>query len=85
MIYLGCTHFSFLKNEIQSVLYKPVNFLDPYENVTKIVQENFLNYKNKQKIKKNIFLYSKYDKNMYKLLWILKKYEFISIKKINLN
>ncbi|QFQ32358.1 glutamate racemase [Buchnera aphidicola] len=84
-IYLGCTHFSFLKNEIQNIFYKPINFLDSYTNTTKIVKKYFLNIKNSQNIKKNVFLYSKYNKNLDKLLYILKKYKFNDFKKINLN
>ncbi|ALD15479.1 glutamate racemase [Buchnera aphidicola (Aphis glycines)] len=84
-IYLGCTHFSFLKNEIQKIFHKPINFLDSYTNTTEIVKKYFLNTKNNQNIKKNIFLYSKYSKNINKLLYILEKYEFNDISKVNLN
>ncbi|QFQ32706.1 glutamate racemase [Buchnera aphidicola (Aphis fabae)] len=84
-IYLGCTHFSFLKNEIQNIFYQPIIFLDSHENVSKIVQKHFLKNKKKQNIKKNIFLYSKYNKEFHKLFWILKKYQFSCIKEINLN
>ncbi|QCI19067.1 glutamate racemase [Buchnera aphidicola] len=84
-IYLGCTHFSFLKKEIQNIFHKPIIFLDSHKIVVKKIKKYFLNKKNNQNIKKNIFLYSKYDKNINKLLCILKKYEFNSIKKVNLS
>lgn len=84
-IYLGCTHFLFLKNEIQNIFYKPINFLDSHENVIKIIAQYFLNHTYQQNIKKNIFLYSKYSKELNKLLWVLKKYQFNHIEKINLS
>lgn len=83
-IYLGCTHFSFLKHEIQDIFYKPIKFLDSHENITKTIKKYFLNKQNNKNIKKNIFLYSKYDKELNKLLWMLKKYEFSCMKQISL-
>ncbi|QCI18506.1 glutamate racemase [Buchnera aphidicola (Aphis nasturtii)] len=85
IIYLGCTHFSFLKNEIQSIFYKPISFLDSHTITTKAVKKYFLDNNNNQNIKKNIFLYSQDNIELDKLLHILKKYKFNDIKKINLN
>lgn len=84
-IYLGCTHFLFLKNEIQNIFYKPINFLDTHESVTEIVKQYFIKNKTKQNIKENIFLYSQYNKELNNLLWVLKKYKFNRIEKINLD
>ncbi|QCI17352.1 glutamate racemase [Buchnera aphidicola (Aphis helianthi)] len=84
-IYLGCTHFSFLKDEIQNIFYQPITFLDSHITVTKIVKQYFLNNQTNQIIKKNVFLYSEYNQEINKLLWFLKKYQFNTIKKINLN
>ncbi|CAL4325898.1 Glutamate racemase [Buchnera aphidicola (Protaphis terricola)] len=85
IIYLGCTHFLFLKNEIQKIFYTPINFLDSHDTVINIVKHHFLKHKNNQNIKKNIFLYSKYNKEINQLLSILTQYKFNYIHKINLN
>ncbi|WP_343154213.1 glutamate racemase [Buchnera aphidicola] len=84
-IYLGCTHFTFLKNEIQNIFKKPINFVETHDKVTRMVKKFFLNNKYNQKIKKNIFLYSKNNIEPNQLFWILKKYQFRYIKLINLD
>ncbi|WP_261789586.1 glutamate racemase [Buchnera aphidicola] len=59
-IILGCTHFSFLKKEIQKIFYKPINFIDSGETiVNKIKKYSY------QKKKKKIFFYALNTKKKY--------------------
>lgn len=80
-IILGCTHFSFLKQEIQEMFYKPINFIDSGDAIIKGIKKYFY----QENIKKNVFLCSKYNKKIKQLLFFLKKYKFKKIQEINLN
>jgi glutamate racemase len=80
-IILGCTHFSFLKKEIQQIFHKPINFIDPGDTIVNKIEKYFY----QKKIKKNILLCSKYNKQIKQLVFFLKKYKFKKIQEINLN
>lgn len=80
-IILGCTHFSFLKKEIQKIFCNPIKFIDAGENIF----NNIKKYYYQEKIKKNIFLCSKYNQKVKELLFFLTKYNFKKIKEINLD
>ncbi|QCI24056.1 glutamate racemase [Buchnera aphidicola (Macrosiphoniella sanborni)] len=87
-IILGCTHFSFLKKEIQDTIYHKkslINFVDSSETIALSIQSYFDKFNIHQIIKENIFLYSKNDYFLQRLLFFLKKYQFKKIKYINLN
>jgi glutamate racemase len=81
-IILGCTHFSFLKKEIQKIFYKKhIYFITSEETIINKIKK----YYSQEKIKENIFLYSKKNKKIEQLMFFLKKYKFKKIKEIKLN
>ncbi|ANZ22734.1 glutamate racemase [Buchnera aphidicola (Diuraphis noxia)] len=84
-IILGCTHFLFLKIEIQKILYNSIYFIDSKNTVILKIKKYFYQFNIKQEIKKNIFLYSKDNKKIQELLFYLKEYNFHETTIINLN
>ncbi len=84
-IILGCTHFCFLKKEIQKALKKKICFIEYNKKIHKKISKNINKYKKKKsKKRKNIFLYTK-KKNLkkYFIKLLIKKYKFNIIKKID--
>lgn len=80
-IVLGCTHFSFLKIEIQKIFHHQINFVESSEKIFNKIKKTCYS----EKIEKNIFLCSKYNKKIKQLLFFLEKYKFKKIQEINLN
>ncbi len=85
-IIIGCTHFSFLKKEINNIFKKKFIFIEYNKKIKKKIIKNINKYKNiKNNKKKNIFLFTKkkkYKINFIKL--ILTKFKFNLIKNINI-
>lgn len=86
IIILGCTHFSFLKKEIKTILNNNnLCFIDSIKIITHEINDYFKMLNFSQNINKNVLLYSGKNKKFKQLLFFLKKYKFTEIKNIILN
>ncbi|XBC40727.1 MAG: glutamate racemase [Buchnera aphidicola (Nurudea yanoniella)] len=81
-VIIGCTHFNFLKNEIQNIFFKKIHIVSSNvkisNNIFNIVKK--CNYKKNQ----NIVFFSKFENNHIFILKLFKKYKFQKFKKLNI-
>ncbi|XBC39205.1 MAG: glutamate racemase [Buchnera aphidicola (Nurudea shiraii)] len=81
-IILGCTHFNFLKYEIQQLFSKKICILNSNIKISKkffnILKNNYI------KKNKNIVFFSKFEKNHIYILNLFKTYKFSKFKKLNI-